>query len=169
MRLAGCGYRSHVGERQAFDELSAAVLAVNRHLSVREVLQTIVTAARDLLDCELSALGVPDEGGFDEFVVDGVTDEQWAAIGPLPRQHGLLGAMLHDGNPQRLPDVREDPRFEWWPRGASGDRATSSACRSPTATEVLGAIYLANRRRRRVHRRRRGAAAACSPRTPRSR
>lgn len=129
--------------------LSAAVLALNRHLSVKEVLQTIVTVARDLLDCEYSALGVPDEQmGFKEFVVDGVSAEDWARIGPLPRQHGLLGAILREGKPQRIDDVRSDPRFGWWP---AAHPVMNDMIGMPIigGDEVLGAIYLANRRRRR--------------------
>lgn len=140
------GYGSGVDNRRTFDELSAAVLALNRHLSVSEVLQTIVTAARDLLDCEYSALGVPDEAlGFKEFVVDGVSAQQWAAIGPLPRQHGLLGAVLHDARPQRIDDVLKDPRFSWWP---SAHPVLRDLLGMPimNGDEVLGAIYLANRR-----------------------
>lgn len=128
------------------DRLSTAVLAVSRHLSVKEVLQTIVTAARDLLDCEYSALGVPDDqGGFAEFVVDGITDEQWKAIGPLPRQHGLLGAMLREAKPQRIDNVRKDPRFEWWP-AAHPVMVDFLGMPIMDGDETLGAIYLANRR-----------------------
>jgi signal transduction histidine kinase len=135
-----------VGEREAFDKLSAAVLALNRHQSVKDVLQAIVTAARDLLDCQYSALGVPDENsGFKEFVVDGVTDEQWAAIGPLPRQHGLLEAILRDGKAQRIEDVRRDPRFQWWPK-AHPVMHDMIGMPISDGHEVLGAIYLANRR-----------------------
>src|SRR5207244_12233721 len=76
--------------------VSAALLAMSRHLEVRDVLQTIVVSARELLNAEYAALGVPDDhGGFAQFVVDGVREEQWKAIGPLPRQHGLLAAILH--------------------------------------------------------------------------
>jgi len=133
-------------ERSTLDELSAAVLAVNRHLSVREVLQTIVRAARTLLDCEYAALGVPDDqGGFAEFVVDGVSDEQWAAIGPLPRQHGLLAAMLHESKPQRLLDVRKDPRFGWWP-AAHPILKDFLGMPISDGEEILGALYLANQR-----------------------
>jgi signal transduction histidine kinase len=129
-----------------FEALSAAVLAVSRHLSVREVLQTIVTAARELLNCEYAALGVPDDqGGFAEFVVDGVSDEQWERIGPLPRQHGLLGAMLHDRKPERLPDLRKDPRFGWWPAAHPGLK-DFLGMPITDGTEILGALYLANRR-----------------------
>ena len=50
-----------VDSRRTLDELSAAVLAVAEHRSVRDVLQTIVGTARSLLDCDYAALGVPDD------------------------------------------------------------------------------------------------------------
>jgi signal transduction histidine kinase len=135
-----------VDERSTLDELSAAVLAVSRHLSVREVLQTIVTTARSLSNCRYAALGVPDDqGGFAEFVVDGISDEQWAAIGPLPRQHGLLAAMLHEPGPQRIADIRKDPRFEWWPP-AHPVLKDFLGMPITDGDEILGALYLANHR-----------------------
>src|SRR5690348_15812528 len=98
------------------EAVSAAVLAMSGHLEVREVLQRITTSARTLLGAEYAALGVPDDhGGFAQFVVDGVSDEQWRAIGPLPRQHGVLATMLHSLTPTRLVDVRRAPDFEGWP------------------------------------------------------
>lgn len=113
---------------------------------MREVLQTIVASARELLDAEYAALGVPDDhGGFAQFVVDGVSDEQWHEIGPLPRQHGILAAMLHEGTPQRLPDVRKDPRFEGWP-SAHPDMRDFLGMPVIDGDEVLGAIFLANKR-----------------------
>jgi signal transduction histidine kinase len=130
----------------SLEGLSAAVLAVNRHQSVREVLQTIVTAARDLLDCEYAALGVPDDqGGFAEFVVDGISEEQWEKIGPLPRQHGLLGAMLRKAQPERLADLRKDPRFGWWPAAHPVLKAFLGMPITD-GDEILGALYLANKR-----------------------
>src|SRR3954463_8819235 len=111
------------GPRSGLAAVSSALLAMSRHLEVRDVLQTIVASARELLGAEYAALGVPDDhGGFAQFVVDGVGEEQWKAIGPLPPQHGILAAMLHDATPQRLADVREDPRFGGWP-GAHPDMA----------------------------------------------
>jgi signal transduction histidine kinase len=129
----------------ALEELSAAVLAVTRHRSVHDVLQTIVSTARSLLHAEYAALGVPDDsGGFAEFVVDGVSDEQWAAIGPLPRQHGLLAAMLQEAKPQRLADVRADSRFRWWP-AAHPVLVDFLGVPILDGDEILGAIYLANK------------------------
>jgi signal transduction histidine kinase len=103
-------------DRDELRELSAAVLAVASHRSVTDVLRTIVAAARRLLDARYAALGLPDaNGGFAEFLADGISDEQWAAIGELPRQHGLLGVMLRDPHPVRLVDIRAHPDFGWWP------------------------------------------------------
>ncbi|MFE0765546.1 GAF domain-containing sensor histidine kinase [Streptomyces smyrnaeus] len=132
--------------RSGLAAVSAALLAMNRRLEVRDVLQTIVASARDLLDAEYAALGVPDDqGGFAQFVVAGVSEEEWKAIGPLPRQHGILAAMLHEATPQRLADVRKDPRFGGWP---SAHPMMSDFLGMPIADgeQVLGALFLANKR-----------------------
>ena len=125
--------------------LSAAVLAVSRHLATDEVLQTIVATARELIGAEYAALGVPDgAGSFAQFLVDGVTDEQWAAIGPLPRQHGMLAVMLQDPAPQRLTDIRRDPRFRWWPK-AHPEMDAFLGRQIRDGDEILGALFLANK------------------------
>ncbi|WP_345568042.1 GAF domain-containing sensor histidine kinase [Nonomuraea rosea] len=127
--------------------VSSAVLAVTRHLSVREVLQVIVRSAQRLLDARYAALGVPDDdGSFAEFVAEGLTDKQWDAIGPLPRQHGMLGAMLREGTPARLPDLREDPRFEWWPK-AHPVMKDFLGVPIRDGEQVVGIIFLANKRK----------------------
>ncbi|MFH8292394.1 GAF domain-containing sensor histidine kinase [Streptomyces sp. NPDC018059] len=134
------------GPRSGLNAVSAALLAMSRHLEVRDVLKTIVASARDLLDAEYAALGVPDDhGGFAQFVVDGVSDEQWKAIGPLPRQHGILAAMLQKAEPERLADVREDPRFEGWP-AAHPDMSDFLGLPIRYGDETLGALFLANKR-----------------------
>ncbi|MFF3787320.1 GAF domain-containing sensor histidine kinase [Streptomyces sp. NPDC001933] len=126
--------------------VSAALLAMSRHLEVRDVLKTIVASARELLDAEYAALGVPDDhGGFAQFVVDGVSDEQWKAIGPLPRQHGILASMLHEAKPERLADVRKDPRFEGWP-DAHPDMSDFLGLPIRDGEEIIGALFLANKR-----------------------
>ncbi|MCF3144373.1 GAF domain-containing sensor histidine kinase [Streptomyces platensis] len=126
--------------------VSTAILAMSRHLEVRDVLKTIVASARELLDAEYAALGVPDDhGGFAQFVVDGVSAEQWKAIGPLPRQHGILAAMLHNATPERLADVRTDPRFGGWP-AAHPDMSDFLGLPVADGDEILGALFLANKR-----------------------
>jgi len=133
-------------DRDELREVSAAVLAVTAHLSVREVLQTIVTAARRLLDAQFAALGIPDENGsFAEFLADGISDEQWRAIGPLPRQHGLLGLMLRDPHPVRLADIRAHPRFWGWP-AAHPQMTDFLGMPIVDGDEILGELFLANKR-----------------------
>ncbi|WP_327395044.1 GAF domain-containing sensor histidine kinase [Streptomyces phaeochromogenes] len=135
------------GPRSGLSAVSTALLAMSRHLEVRDVLKTIVASARELLDAEYAALGVPDDhGGFAQFVVDGVSDAQWKAIGPLPRQHGILAAMLHEARPERLADVREDPRFEGWP-SAHPDMSDFLGLPIRDGDEVMGALFLANKLR----------------------
>ncbi len=132
--------------RDELREVSAAVLAVTAHLSVREVLRTILEAARRLLDAEYAALGVPDDhGSFAEFLAVGVSDAQWAAIGPLPRQHGLLGAMLRSPGPVRLADIRAHPGFEGWP-AAHPEMTAFLGVPIVDGDEILGEVFLANKR-----------------------
>ncbi|MDX3851453.1 GAF domain-containing sensor histidine kinase [Streptomyces sp. AK02-01A] len=126
--------------------VSTALLAMSRHLEVRDVLKTIVASARELIDAEYAALGVPDDhGGFAQFVVDGVSDEQWKAIGPLPRQHGILAAMLHEEKAERLADVRKDTRFEGWP-AAHPDMSDFLGLPVRDGDETIAALFLANKR-----------------------
>ncbi|MET7983182.1 MULTISPECIES: GAF domain-containing sensor histidine kinase [unclassified Streptomyces] len=135
------------GPRSGLYAVSSALLAMSRHLEVRDVLKTIVASARELLDAQYAALGVPDDhGGFAQFVVDGVSDAQWKAIGPLPRQHGILAAMLREARPERLADVRKDPRFEGWP-AAHPDMSDFLGLPIRDGDEIIGALFLANKMR----------------------
>ncbi|MER5806993.1 GAF domain-containing sensor histidine kinase [Streptomyces sp. NPDC002033] len=136
----------HNGPRTGLAAVSSALLAMSRRLEVHDVLRTIVASARELLDAEYAALGVPDDhGGFAQFVVDGISEEQWRRIGPLPRQHGILAAMLHEDAPERLADVRRDPRFGGWP-AAHPDMSDFLGLPIRDGEETLGALFLANKR-----------------------
>ncbi|EGJ78344.1 putative two-component system sensor kinase [Streptomyces sp. Tu6071] len=126
--------------------VSSALLAMSRPLEVQDVLHTIVASARELLDAEYAALGVPDDhGGFAQFVVDGVSEEQWKAIGPLPRRHGILAALLEEGRTERLADVRRDPRFKRWP-AAHPDMSDFIGLPVRHGDETIAALFLANKR-----------------------
>jgi signal transduction histidine kinase len=134
---------------RGLDELyrvSQVVLSVARQLDVRDVLQVIVRSARSLVGARYAALGVPDaSGSFAEFVVDGVSDRQWRAIGPLPRQHGMLGVLLREAQPERLADIRTDPRFEGgWP-AAHPELSGFLGVPVKDGGEVLAIIFAANK------------------------
>jgi signal transduction histidine kinase len=131
---------------EIFQQVSQVVLAVASQLSVRDVLQMIVRAARSLAGARYAALGVPDDtGGFAEFVVDGLSAAEQAAIGPLPRQHGMLAVILREGKPLRLDDIRADPRF-WggWP-AAHPELSDVLGVPIRHGAEVLGFIFAASK------------------------
>ena len=114
-------------ESPAFRALSDVVLAMASEREVEPVLQRLVHSARELAGARYAALGIPDGSGkFERFITSGMSDEQIARIGPLPRTHGLLGAMLRSEEPYRTADIRADSRFWGWPR------------EHPTMTSFLG-------------------------------
>ena len=126
-------------------QVSQAVLSLTRQMSVRDVLQVIVRSARSLVGARYAALGVPDEGNsFAEFVVDGISAAEWQAIGPLPRRHGMLGVLLKEGKPERLADIRQDPRFEGWP-AAHPRMSHFLGVPVRDGDQVLGIIFAANK------------------------
>jgi signal transduction histidine kinase len=122
--------------------MSDAILAIAAELSIDAVLKKIVDFARRLADARYAALGVPDNrGAFAEFITSGMSARQWDAIGPLPRTHSLLGAMLHSREPFMTRNIQQDSRFEGWPdhhphmKSFQGGPIVSK-------DEVIGAFYL---------------------------
>jgi signal transduction histidine kinase len=127
----------------ALKAVSDAVLAVASERAVEEVLQRLVDSARELAHARYSALGIPDgEGGFAAFLTSGMSDELVAAMGPLPRQHGLLGLMLETPEPFRTGDIHAHPRFRgWWP-AAHPDMRSFLGVPIVAPEGVIGAFYL---------------------------
>jgi signal transduction histidine kinase len=123
--------------------VSDAVLAIGAELSVEEVLQRLVHSARTLAGARYAALGIPDdEGGFSQFLTSGMSEKLIASLGPLPRTHGMLGAMLETAEPFRTHDIHEDPRFNgWWPRGHP-DMHSFLGVPIVAPEGVIGAFYL---------------------------
>jgi signal transduction histidine kinase len=123
--------------------VSDAVLAVASERAVEEVLQRLVESARELAGARYAALGVAGEDqGFGQFLTAGMSEELKASLGPLPRRHGVLGAMLESTESYRTSDIHEHPRFEgWWPKGHPDMRSFLGV---PIATRegVIGAFYL---------------------------
>jgi signal transduction histidine kinase len=88
-----------------------AVLVVGSELDLAAALRRIVEAAAELVHARYGALGVLDETGsaLSEFITVGISEPQRAAIGALPKGHGILGLLIADPRPLRLPDLREHP------------------------------------------------------------
>jgi signal transduction histidine kinase len=127
----------------ALKAVSDAVLAVASQRSVDEVLQRLVDSARELVGARYAALGIPDgTGGFRRFLVSGMSDELVTAMGPLPRTHGVLGAMLEADGAYLTDDIHQDPRFRgWWPEQHPDMRSFLGVPIVARET-VIGAFYL---------------------------
>ena len=126
--------------------MSDAILAIAAEPRVDRVLRQLVESSRELVGATYAALGIPDDTGeaFAEFIYTGMSDELVAAIGPLPRTHGLLAAMLSETAPYRTPDIRQDPRFQWWPAAHPRMRSFLGV---PIVSrgKVIGAFYLTDK------------------------
>ena len=130
----------------ALAAMSDAVHAIAGERSVEPVLQRIVGASRELAGARYAALGIPDgQGNFAQFITAGMSEELIAAMGPLPRTHGLLGAMLDTDRPYRSEDIKQDPRFRgWWP-SAHPQMASFLGVPIRSRDGVLGALYLTDK------------------------
>jgi signal transduction histidine kinase len=91
--------------------LLEAIITVGSELSLPLVLRRIVETARELVDARYGALGVLDEAGsgLSEFLTSGIDDGAVQAIGAPPSGHGILGLLIVDPRPIRLPDLTAHP------------------------------------------------------------
>jgi signal transduction histidine kinase len=131
----------------AFAATSDAVLAIAGELRLERVLQGLVRAARELAGARYAALGIPDDdgSGFSEFLTAGMSDDLIEVLGPLPRTHGMLGAMLTDHRPFRTRDITHDRRFRgWWPEAHPRMRSFLGV---PIVAkgDVVGAFYVTDK------------------------
>lgn len=94
-----------------------AVVDLGTDLDLPRVLQRITDAACSLANARYGALGVlgPDGEVLAEFITHGVTDEERARIGPLPSGHGVLGLLIKQPQPIRLPHIGEHPQSYGFP------------------------------------------------------
>jgi signal transduction histidine kinase len=128
--------------------LSAAMRAVTLGSSLDRVLHQLAESARDLVGARYAAIGLPEAEGdeFARFVTVGMSDELIEQLGPLPRTHGLLDAMLTDPSPFRTADIKQDPRFRgWWP-AAHPQMRSFLGVPIVSAGDIIGAFYLTDKR-----------------------
>lgn len=101
---------------EAVEALDAATRAIAGVLSVDQVLQVIVDRVRPLVDARYAAIGIVGASGtIERFITSGIDEEARARIGPLPRGHGLLGLIITENRPFRIPDIATDPRRYGFP------------------------------------------------------
>ena len=95
---------------EALYALDRATRAIAGELDLDRVLELIVEGVRELVGSHYAALGtVNPDGGIESFITSGISSEERARIGPLPRGHGLLGTIIRDGVSLRIPDIAAHP------------------------------------------------------------
>lgn len=89
---------------------------ISQQLDLPVVLRRIVETAIDLVKAEYGALGVigPD-GTLEQFIHVGMGEADVTRIGHLPEGHGLLGALIGDPHPIRIPSIADDDRSSGFP------------------------------------------------------
>lgn len=94
-----------------------AVLEVSRELDLARLLQRVVELARELVGARYAALGVISDDGTElaDFLHSGLTPEQVAEIGHLPRGAGVLGELIRHPHPLRLADLAHHPASVGFP------------------------------------------------------
>lgn len=89
-----------------------AVVALSSDLSLESLLERIVRQACLLVDAKYGALGVLGLHGdrrLTRFVTHGFTEAEIAAVGELPRGHGILGHIIDHPEPLRLENLGHHP------------------------------------------------------------
>jgi len=88
-----------------------AVMAIGSEQTLADALRRITETAADLVDAQYAALGVLDETGsrLAEFVTVGIDEEATTRIGARPEGHGILGLLILEPKPLRLPDLHAHP------------------------------------------------------------
>ena len=87
------------------------MLTIGSDLDLAAMLRRIVESAVELVDASYGALGVLDDSGtrLAQFITVGIDDRTHRRIGALPEGHGILGLLIVDAKPLRLPDLTEHP------------------------------------------------------------
>ncbi|MEA2323614.1 MAG: hypothetical protein QOD81_3464, partial [Solirubrobacteraceae bacterium] len=86
-------------------------------LDLEKVLHRALDVARELTGARYAAVGVLDDRRerLERFLTVGIDEATHAAIGDLPRGHGILGVLISDPRPLRLRDVGEHPQSYGFP------------------------------------------------------
>jgi signal transduction histidine kinase len=103
--------------RERTSRLVEAGMALARELTLDDLLGQLAATARGVLGARYAALGVLNDERTElaNFVTSGLTDEERARIGDLPRGRGILGVLIREARPLRLERLDDDPRSVGFP------------------------------------------------------
>ncbi|GAA2565020.1 two-component system sensor histidine kinase [Winogradskya consettensis] len=135
-----------MASRERLRSLLDAVVGIGADLDLRSTLQRIVEAACALAGARYGALGVltADRTGLADFITSGIDPATHAKIGDLPHGRGLLGLLITDPKPVRLPDITKHPESYGFP---PNHPPMHSFLGVPVRTrdQIFGNLYLAEK------------------------
>jgi signal transduction histidine kinase len=132
--------------RERLRALLDAVVGIGADLGLRGTLQRIVEAACTLANARYGALGVigDDRTDLSDFITHGIDPATHARIGDLPHGRGVLGLLISDPRPVRLPDINKHPHSYGFP---PNHPPMHSFLGVPVRTrdQIFGNLYLAEK------------------------
>ncbi len=101
----------HQSTEGRLEALVVATSSLIGELALEGVLQRVVQVAAEVIGAKYAAIGVlaPDGRLLESFTTHGITPEERALIGPPPHGHGILGLLIREPRPIRLPDLAKHP------------------------------------------------------------
>jgi signal transduction histidine kinase len=133
--------------QERIQRLLDAFLSVSSGLDLDITLRRIVDGAAELVDAHYGALGVLGQhGGLSAFITTGIDDEHVAAMGHLPEGKGVLGQLITEPYPLRIPDLSRHPASVGFP---ANHPPMKSFLGVPVLVrgEVFGNLYMTEKQR----------------------
>ena len=126
--------------------LIEAGLTLAAELDLDTVLEHIVDLAIQITGATYGALGVLGaDRRIERFITKGISDEDRQRIGAPPTGHGILGVLIEDKEPLRLPDLTKHPRSYGFPPNHPPMHSFLGAPLSALG-RIYGNIYLTDKR-----------------------
>jgi len=103
--------------QERLKQLVAATSVLITEVSLDGVLQRAVQVAAQVIGARYAAIGVlaSDRRTLEHFTTYGVDSELAARIGTPPSGHGILGLVIREAKPIRLPDLTKHPNSSGFP------------------------------------------------------
>lgn len=121
-------------------------LTLGEELSLKDLLQRLADSARHMFGARYSAIGLLELTGIElgQIVTSGLGYDEQIAIGRLPQDHGILGALVRDAQPVRLEHLAQDSRVVEYP---AHHPVMDSFLGVPIVihNKVLGSLYLTDK------------------------
>lgn len=104
---------------ERLEDLVTSGSALTAEIHVQGVLDQVVLLCTKLLHARYAAVGLltPDRRSLESFTTIGISPEERARMGALPKGHGILGVLIKDPRPLRLPDLTRHPDSAGFPPG----------------------------------------------------